>query len=223
MKRRLLNLLTAMSLLLCVAVCVLWVGSRFFANHWLGFTVGGRLFEFWTEPEGVVARTVGDWPEGTAPQVQSVKPREKFIGYMLTYTGGWSKERTLGATGSVEWGRASVEYEPDGVRLAWDALQESPYGLSSRTRAYLGHARLSPSLPFVSVRARYWSVVALTMALPTLRAALALFRKWRRRVLPPGLCPACGYDLRATPGRCPECGRGAPAPQESIATPPAAR
>ena len=49
----------------------------------------------------------------------------------------------------------------------------------------------------------HWSVMLVSAVLP------ALWFHGRRRAryrVVRGLCPACGYDLRASPERCPECG-----------------
>jgi hypothetical protein len=65
-----------------------------------------------------------------------------------------------------------------------------------------------PPLPYRAVVVPWWFGAASFAALPLARTAARLRR---RRHAARGLCPACGYDLRATPARCPECGRAAPA------------
>jgi hypothetical protein len=57
-----------------------------------------------------------------------------------------------------------------------------------------------------SLTVPHWLIVVLSAALPVRRAVT----RRRQRVLSGrlrlGLCPTCGYDLRASPDRCPECG-----------------
>ncbi|MDB5332590.1 MAG: hypothetical protein JWP03_3741 [Phycisphaerales bacterium] len=50
-----------------------------------------------------------------------------------------------------------------------------------------------------------FTLVVIVFAVWGFRAALAMLRQYPRR-RPTGVCPVCGFDLRATPGRCPECG-----------------
>jgi hypothetical protein len=52
----------------------------------------------------------------------------------------------------------------------------------------------------------YWAPLFAGAVLPLIVLRRAAREHRRRRAARRGICPTCGYDLRATPDRCPECG-----------------
>src|SRR5688500_1589106 len=73
---------------------------------------------------------------------------------------------------------------------------------------------------WTGVAVPFWALVLVSTPLP----ALWLRRRVRvRRLKRAGLCPACGYDLRATPNRCPECARGVTSVVRPLTAEPPAR
>ena len=170
MKRRLLNLLTALSLLLCVAVVALWVRSywRYYAWEW----------------ETRTGRACVD----------------SFRGYL--------------SAGRVDVQPASMTGIPRG------------YLVYSEPAARVEATVPKPNWSFGVIRGRWFDqpggVTMMDVRVPHWLVALAagvapgIYWYRRRPRTPPGCCPNCGYDLRATPGKCPECGVESTAPLESI-------
>ncbi len=70
---------------------------------------------------------------------------------------------------------------------------------------FLGFGRLM-AWSYQMVLIPHWFLALLFAILPALRLRAAIRSHRRHRA---GLCPVCGYDLRATPERCPECGNSA--------------
>ena len=196
MRRRLLSLLTALSLLLWVATCVLWVRSCWHRDS---------LYRAEMSPEGLT------WTSKSFRSSSGMLWADVWRGSYLDRSIALYEWQTLHRLRKVAALRSgdSATVRPG----AWTysdvvprpaVTPEESFGIHYvRTRDQLApgvvHFLFHAGVP-------HGLVAALAMILPAVRTWSWLRRRHRHRV---GLCPKCGYDLRATPGRCPECGTSA--------------
>jgi hypothetical protein len=180
--RLLLNAATAASLVLAVASAVLWV---------LSYASPARLMRsrVSVEPDQVNWQSVSlGWWNGRIN--------------VFAHTWRWTEDfisRGMAETASHRPGR---KWElKQGPSLGDQPHLTTPWGPFRRDFTdwqYTGNAGADRM-----VSAPCWLLVLVAGAWPAARALPRIRRRRRRRL---GLCPACGYNLRATPDRCPECG-----------------
>ena len=173
------NLLTILSLVLALALAVLWVRS-----YWRRDSLG------WDQP---------------------IRPDKESFFFDLE-SGGGGAAVDIGFY-SPQSGR---ERKLEGWHWESFAQKPLPYADGLRTTRFgIGYeSDRGPMARYRAVVFPTWLAAVLLGLFPAARLARAIRR---RRGVREGLCPKCGYDLRATPDRCPECGKDA---EREIVSPP---
>ncbi|HEY7116996.1 MAG TPA: hypothetical protein VH475_10440 [Tepidisphaeraceae bacterium] len=187
--RTLLNGLTALSMLLCIATLACWAwgllsgnwvnayrvceGARLLCFHFDGQSILVELIDPILFKNGAPPPPVGTW-EASGPRIWKMH-------------GGWPFRFKEGRVTDVGWGYGC--FDAGRALCPWAYPGLPPYA--------------SSDCRFVLVPV--WAVVLVTAILPVGRIRI-------RRRRDEGFCVQCGYDLRATPARCPECGAVAPEP-----------
>jgi predicted Zn-ribbon and HTH transcriptional regulator len=173
LRRRLLNLLTAGSLVLCGVVLTFWIidhGDS--TSRDLFVAVGHTGYGLFFDGDNFFCGTFGahDGPPAYSVHFET-SHRWTFSLYCLA---------VLSDAGRI-----------------WDHL--GGFGAGSVTDRPAHEVFRSAAIVMFPT----WVAVALLLPLPAYRLRALLRARRRHRS---GLCPRCGYDLRASPGRCPECG-----------------
>jgi hypothetical protein len=181
MKRRLFAILSALSLLLFVAVCVLAV-----RRYWRSDTLIVLLAPTFDGDFAVVR----EWQAWSGED-----------GFGARYS--WSREE-LTSIDRKEWldwwddrhGMFLDSDKPDSVPDFPDAGPTHRFGIAWRRESGIGYYMLT-------LMVSHWLAAVVSLVLPMTWIISSSRRRTHARS---GLCPACGYDLRATSERCPECG-----------------
>jgi hypothetical protein len=178
-------LLSALSLLLCVAVVVLWVRSHLIADNVDHINV--QRGWYMNSATGLVYVIRHSYPEPPPSDLEL----------------GWEWNEFGAVTPQLMFSRrfAGWEYGPVfDPRGMWDENERTRW---KRLGFYHYRQEYEDLGVFRLVAAPHWAIAAILLPLPAMWLCRRVREVRRRRS---GLCPACSYDLRATPERCPECG-----------------
>jgi hypothetical protein len=179
MRRRLFTAPSILSLLLCMAMAVLWVRSY----HAYDSVQAGAGLSFWSidSHRGAVGFR---WETDRSPDIARL----------------WRKRGSRGAIALRSW--PVRQPTPLAEECRWYTLGFGGhvYDISHLFVVRNGQALTRSRLLVVSDA----FLVTVFAVLPVLWLGR---RAVRRRFAQYGRCAFCGYDLRASPDRCPECGK----------------
>ena len=202
-RRKLVNLVAALSLLLWAAAVVLWVRSAF-VGEIVHLPAGGVVDATPSAPMvGPTLNWVRQW------SVHSGAGRLQLVRRELQDTSASPPGRVAAPAGAATTDLAAmtgsdVSYGAAG--FGYFRRDKQPYSRPPVRGWYWG---------FLIISVPWWAVVLVTAAGPAAWATSFLRRRRRRLRELARLCPSCGYDLRASPGRCPECGMVVPDERET--------
>jgi hypothetical protein len=189
-RRRIVNALVALSLVLLAGVVLLWVRS---------YAVLPR------------ETLVHDYGPSWAPDARRTQwAVQSFEGRLsvgrLTYSPKKSPTWAVSVFGSAT--ADGVQHVHSPAQLDWIAPRHwwERWGFAWRHTIFSVYPTMGFPVPLDEVTyatVPYWALALLFAMAPALRW-LAIVRRRRRRRKE--FCARCGYDLRATPNRCPECG-----------------
>jgi hypothetical protein len=199
MRRRISRIVAVLPLLLALALGGLWMRS-----YWIDESFVYRTKRASPSDPSLSCLAIGSHSGGiefefltvTVAGIQPPFPDVVSALGLLCHSDGWHR------------GEANTRRKhprDSDTRYLWDCLGTWAYTM----RMDFNYFRVAPmrkTVFFVTVP--YWFVL-LPLGILIFWQFLCLRRNRQRMKL--GLCPACGYDLRASKERCPECGKPCPA------------
>jgi hypothetical protein len=187
--RRLFAVATLLSLGILIAFAAAWIDS-YFTGNWTSTSARGSGFncEAYRGRIFVYNWNLTPWTGVSGEKVGMLR-QGNMVGIVHQVS-----TTNPGQPGGLAYSTETWTLDP-GAISTWP-MQESFATLRLQSTG-TSNVRIE----FTSVSC--WLGCLLAEILPAMWLAIQIRRRRRKTI---GLCPVCGYDLRASPDRCPECG-----------------